>query len=94
MGDIQLVELSKLRAVVDAGGVLSVTLVGVDQGWMTRITTRTGTLSLMSTRARTKPRSFVDPRAAFNLFREMGIVDLRIDNRTWSPEEKSLAGAA
>ena len=51
-------------------------------------------LSLMSTRARTKPRAFADPRAAFGLFRELGIVDLRIDNRSWAPEQKSLVGAA
>lgn len=93
MKEIQLVGLSELRAVVSAGAVLSVTLVGVDDGWMTRIATRTGMLSLMSTRARTKPRSFVDPRAAFGLFRELGIVDLRIDNRSWAPEQKSLVGA-
>lgn len=81
MKDIQLVGLSELQAAVDAGGALSAILVGVDRGWMTRIATRIGTLSLMSTRARARPRAFADPRAVFGLFRELGIVDLRIDNR-------------
>lgn len=94
MEKMQLVGLSELRAVVGAGAVLSVTLVGVDDGWMTRIATRTGMLSLMSTRVRAKPRSFADPRSAFSLFRELGIVDLKIDNRSWSPEQKPILGAA
>lgn len=90
MNKIKLVQLSELRAVIEAGGVLSVTLEGAGTGFATRLTTRSGALSLASKNTG-QQRVFADPRTALALFKQMGIVEVRIDTRNWSTDQKSLA---
>lgn len=90
MNQIKLVLFSELRAVIEAGGVLSVTLEGAGAGFATRLTTRSGALSLASKNTG-QQRVFADPRTALALLKQLGVVEVRIDTRNWSTGQKSLA---
>jgi hypothetical protein len=74
---MQTMTLEQFRAMVDAGGVLSVTLKAQGAGFMVNVETRRGEAVMV--RARDKaPRRFVDPRKAMVLLRDLGIREARV----------------
>lgn len=83
---MQTMNLKQLRATVDAGAVLSVTLKAQGAGFQLTVETRRGEVVMVRERDKT-PRRFVDPRKAMVLLRELGIREARVDAREWRPEE-------
>ena len=82
-------DLEQLRALSDAGGILSVTLEGKGNAFSIKVETRRGEAVLVLANNRSKHRTFADPKRALLLLREIGVRELRIDTRQWNPD---LAG--
>lgn len=83
-------DLEQFRALVNSGGVLSVTLEGVGKDFAVRIETRRGDGTLVLSNAKHKPRTFADPRRALLLLRDLGIREARLDTKNWTPQQTSL----
>lgn len=83
-------DLEQFRALVNSGGVLSVTLEGTGNQFAVTIETRRGNGTLVVANARHKPRTFADPRRALVLLRDLGIREALIKTTGWTPEQKGL----
>lgn len=79
--------LDELRAASDAGGVESVTLKGQGGSFLVRIATLGGADALLATARDHEPRRFVDPGAALNVLRDVGITVGLFDASEWDPAD-------
>lgn len=86
---MQQVTIDQFRALVDAGGVQSVTLSGDGGGFHIRAETRRGTDAILTTQ-RGQPRCFRSVDRSLKLLREMGVREARIDTRRWDPDQLEL----
>ena len=86
---MQNMTLDRLRAAVEAGGVLSVTLRAQGSAFALIAETRRGDAVLVDAR-RKEPRTFADPRKALKLLRDLGIHKAGLDAEQWRPEEAEL----
>lgn len=83
--------LSQLRALSEAGGLLSVTLEAVGRDFAVKLETRRGDGILVKSNSRDTPRTFADPRKALLALRdELGVREAKIDARAWRPEQNVL----
>lgn len=83
--------LEQLKAMVEGGAILSVTLEAVGADFALKAETRRGEAVLVLTNQPTKPRTFADPRKALALLRELGIRKVSVDVSRWQPEQKNIA---
>jgi hypothetical protein len=88
--NMQSMTLEQLRATVNAGGVVGVTLKGQGSGFFMEIATRSGQpCSLVKARS-TEPRRFGSPNSALIVLRDLGISVAQIDATDWNPEQKEV----
>jgi hypothetical protein len=83
---MQQLTIEQFRATVEAGGVLSVSLVAQGPAFTIHAETHRGEAVLIDTRKK-QPRQFMDPRKALLLLREFGMKDTRMDINAWRPEQ-------
>lgn len=82
--------LEQLRATVNAGGVVGVTLKGQGSGFFMEIATRSGQDAIL-TKARSKePRRFGSPNSALTVLRDLGIAVAQLDATNWNPDIKEV----
>jgi hypothetical protein len=82
--------LDQLRAMVEGGAVLSVTLEATGADFSVKVETRKGDAILVLTNQPNKSRTFADPRKALLLLRELGIRKASVDATRWQPEQRAI----
>jgi len=85
---MQSMTIEQLRAASNAGGVAGVTLKGQGGAFLVQIATRSGAAALLAKARSNEPRRFVNPLAALNVLRDVGITIGRFDASKWNPAER------
>ncbi|WP_334666315.1 hypothetical protein [Streptomyces cyaneofuscatus] len=80
------VDVEQFRALAHSGGVVSVTLEGQGKDFVLAIETRGGPAMLVLANDKDKQRTFVDPRRALLLLRELGLLKAHINLEGWNPK--------
>ncbi|MEX2498337.1 MAG: hypothetical protein WD397_05625 [Wenzhouxiangellaceae bacterium] len=80
--------LEQLRTANETGGVAGVTLKGRGGAFFVQITTRSGAGAVLAKARSSEPRLFVNPAAALNVLRDIGITIGRFDASEWDPAER------
>lgn len=78
----------QLRAAVNAGGIVGVTLKGRGSGFFMEIATRSGKAAVLCKARSSDPRRFGSPNSALMVLRELGIAVAQLDATDWNPEQK------
>ena len=81
------ITFAELRALVEAGAVVEVTLEAAGQRFLLKVTTRHAEAVLVATNNRDKPRAFSDPRRAMSILRGIGVRRVVLDCVRWTPEQ-------
>ena len=89
VNDMQQLTLEQFKAIVEAGGVMTVTLKATGAAFAMQAETRRGDAVLVDSR-RKQPRMFADPRKALMLLRDMGIRNATLDTVDWQPEQADV----
>ena len=89
VNDMQQLTLEQFRAIVEAGGGMTVTLEANGAAFAMQAETRRGAAVLVDSR-RKQPRMFADPRKALMLLRDMGIRNAKLDTVAWQPEQADI----
>lgn len=85
------VDVEQLRALAHSGGIVSVTLEGAGKSFVLSIETRGGPAMLVLANAKDKQRTFTDPRRAFQLLKELELLQARIDLKGWNPGQTGFS---
>lgn len=85
---MQSMTLEQLRAAIDAGGVLGVTLKGRGGAFFVQIATRSGSDAALAKERSNEPCRFGNPLAALNVLRDIGITVGKFDASEYDPTEK------
>jgi predicted Ser/Thr protein kinase len=90
---MQSITIEQLRAASDAGGVEGVTLQGRGGAFLVQVATRSGATAVLTKARSNEPRRFLNPGAALNVLRGVGITAGRFDASEWNPAEKEETAA-
>jgi len=86
---MQNLTLDQFRTVIEAGGLLSVSLVAQGGSFHVEAETRKGHAVLVKARGNAL-REFRNPAKAMLLLRDLGVREMRTDTRQWQPEQAKL----
>lgn len=81
--------LQQLRATIDTGAVLSVSIIGQGAMFYVQIKTRGGPTMLTKTKG-SDLRPFRDATKAVLLLWELGVREVHVDARNWNPHQGDL----
>ena len=87
---MQSITLEQLRATVNAGGVVGVTLKAEGSGFYMEISTLIGQDAILAKARSTEPRRFGSPNSALLVLRDMGISVVQLDATHWNPDQKEV----